>query len=48
MRSVFLPDTFATREIAGNWEVGRTFAIIGIWILVGTVLAIRTFKWDRD
>jgi ABC-2 type transport system permease protein len=48
MRSVFLPDSFATREIAGNWETGRTFAIIGIWLIVGTVLAIRTFKWDRE
>jgi ABC-2 type transport system permease protein len=48
MRSVFLPDSFATREIAGNWETERTFAIIGIWLIVGTVLAIRTFKWDRD
>jgi ABC-2 type transport system permease protein len=48
MRSVFLPDNFATREIVGNWETGRTFAIIGIWLIVGTILAIRTFKWDRD
>ena len=48
MRSVFLPDSFATREIAGNWETGRTFAIIGIWLVVGTILAIRTFKWDRE
>ena len=48
MRSVFLPDSFATREIAGNWETGRTFAIIGVWLIVGTFLAIRTFKWDRD
>ncbi len=48
MRSVFLPDSFATREIASNWEVGRTFAIIGIWLVVGTFLAVRTFKWDRD
>ncbi len=48
MRSVFLPDSFATREIASNWEVGRTFAMIGIWLVVGTFLAVRTFKWDRD
>jgi ABC-2 type transport system permease protein len=48
MRSVFLPEEFATREIVGNWETGRTFAIIGIWLVVGTFLAIRTFKWDRD
>ena len=48
MRSVFLPENFATREIVGNWETGRTFAIIGIWLIVGTILAIRTFKWDRE
>jgi ABC-2 type transport system permease protein len=48
MRSVFLPDSFATREIVGNWETGRTFAIIAVWLVVGTALAIRTFKWDRD
>jgi ABC-2 type transport system permease protein len=48
MRSVFLPDNFATREIVGNWETGRTFAIIGVWLIVGTILAIRTFKWDRE
>ena len=48
MRSVFLPDSFATREIAGDWETGRTFAIILIWLVVGTFLAIRTFKWDRE
>ena len=48
MRSVFLPESFATREIAGDWETGRTFAIIGIWLIVGTFLAIRSFKWDRD
>ncbi|MFM6841209.1 MAG: ABC transporter permease [Candidatus Planktophila sp.] len=48
MRSVFLPENFAKREIVGNWETGRTFAIIGIWLIVGTILAIRTFRWDRD
>ena len=48
MRSVFLPENFATREIVGNWETGRTFAIIGVWLIVGTILAIRTFKWDRE
>ncbi len=48
MRSVFLPDSFATREVAANWETGRTFAIIGVWLIVGTILALRSFKWDRD
>ena len=48
MRSVFLPESFAAREVVGNWETGRTFAIIGVWLIVGTILAIRTFRWDRD
>mgnify|MGYP006267184025 CR=1 FL=1 len=47
MRSVFLPDTFATQEVAHSWETSRTFAILVIWSLVGLVLALRTFKWER-
>ena len=37
-RSIFLPDSFATREVAGNWETGRTFAIITAWLVVGLYL----------
>jgi ABC-2 type transport system permease protein len=48
MRSVFLPDSFAAQEVAGNWETGRTFIVITAWLIVGTILAIRTFKWDRS
>jgi ABC-2 type transport system permease protein len=47
MRSVFLPDSFAAQEVAGNWETGRTFLIIFAWLIAGAILAIRTFKWDR-
>ena len=47
-RSVFLPDSFATREVAGNWETGRTFAIIAAWLVVGIIWSIRSFKWERD
>ena len=47
-RSIFLPDSFATREVAGNWETGRTFAIIGAWLVVGLIWAMRSFKWERD
>jgi len=48
MRSVFLPDSFAAREVAGSWETGRTFIIISLWLVVGLFIAIRTFKWDRE
>jgi ABC-2 type transport system permease protein len=47
-RSVFLPDSFATREVAGNWETGKTFAIIAAWLVLGLLWAIRSFKWERD
>ena len=48
MRSVFLPDTFAAREVAGSWELGKTFIFITLWLFIGIILSIRTFKWDRD
>ena len=48
MRSVFLPDSFAAREVAGNWETTRTFAIIGAWLIVGLIWAMRSFKWERS
>jgi ABC-2 type transport system permease protein len=48
MRSVFLPDSFATQEVAKSWETGRTFLILIIWLAVGIFFSIRKFKWDRD
>ena len=48
MRSVFLPDSFAVREVAGTWETERTFLILLVWLIAGIFLAIRTFKWSRD
>ena len=48
MRSVFLPDTFATHEVAKSWETGRTFIILLAWLIAGVLIAARTFKWDRN
>ena len=48
MREVFLPDSFATQEVAKRWETGRGILINGIWLVVGVALAMKTFKWDRD
>ena len=45
MRSVFLPDSFAAQEVAGNWETMRTFEILVIWFLVGTAFALKKFRW---
>ena len=48
MRSVFLPDSFATQEVAKSWESGRTFLILLIWLIIGVFFSVRKFKWDRD
>ena len=48
MRSVFLPDSFAAQEVAKSWENGKTFIILSIWLVLGTLFAVRKFKWDRD
>jgi ABC-2 type transport system permease protein len=48
MRSVFLPADFATQEVAGNWEVGKTAIILVIWLIAGLIISIKTFKWSRQ
>jgi ABC-2 type transport system permease protein len=48
MREVFLPDSFATQEVAKSWETGRGLTINLLWLIIGIALAIKTFKWDRD
>ena len=48
MRSVFLPDSFAMKEAGHGWELGKTALILIIWLVIGTVLSIRTFKWSEE
>jgi ABC-2 type transport system permease protein len=47
MRSVFLPDSFQRQELAGTWELGRVALVLAAWSLVGLVLAVRGFRWQR-
>jgi ABC-2 type transport system permease protein len=47
MRSVFLPDSFATTEPAGSWELGRVALVLGIWVLIGAIACATTFRWQR-
>jgi ABC-2 type transport system permease protein len=46
MRSVFLPDSFAAQEVAGQWEIGKSFAVISIWLVIGLIFSSRTFRWS--
>ena len=48
MRSVFLPENFATQEVAGSWEIGKTALVLILWLIVGLVISIKTFKWSRE
>ncbi len=47
MRSVFLPDSFVSAEPAGQWQHGLMVLVLATWIVVGTALCLRTFRWTR-
>jgi len=47
MRSVFLPESFASQEAAGSWQHPATAIVLTIWFVVGLVVTIRTFRWQR-
>jgi ABC-2 type transport system permease protein len=47
MRSVFLPDSFKAHEVAGSWELPQTAAVLAAWTVLGLVLCLRTFRWQR-
>ncbi|GAA3616098.1 ABC transporter permease [Kineosporia mesophila] len=47
MRSVFLPADFAGAEVSGSWQLGPTALILTAWLVIGSVLALRTFRWQR-
>lgn len=47
MRSVFLPDYFEAAEASGSWQHGATAAMLAIWLVIGLVVALRTFRWLR-
>jgi ABC-2 type transport system permease protein len=47
MRSVFLPDSFQRRELAGSWELGRVALVLAVWGLAGLLISLRWFRWRR-
>ena len=48
MRSVFLPEEFATQEVAGSWELGKTAIVLSIWLILGLLFAVKKFNWSRE
>ena len=47
MRSVFLPEKFASVEQNGVWDLGWVAIILVVWFVVGLLLTRMTFRWIR-
>lgn len=47
MRSVFLPEHFASAEQSGSWYLGMVAIMLGVWLVVGLVGSLLTFRWVR-
>lgn len=47
MRSVFLPEEFASAEAAGSWQLGLVALVLVAWTVGGLVLSLTTFRWRR-
>ena len=48
MRSVFLPNDFASQEVAKSWQHGQVAFMLSLWIVIGLLLALNTFRWERS
>lgn len=47
MRSVFLPEHFASAEQSGGWDLPMVALVLGIWLVVGVIVSAATFRWIR-
>ena len=47
MRSVFLPPQLVAAEPGNSWHIGTGAVVLSVWLVVGLVLAIRSFRWMR-
>ncbi|UFS57989.1 ABC transporter permease [Subtercola endophyticus] len=47
MRSVFLPESFASVEPGGTWNLGAVAVALLIWLIAGLIVCRVTFRWIR-
>jgi len=47
MRSVFLPDAFASAEPGGAWHLSFGALVLTAWLAGGTAACLLTFRWNR-
>jgi ABC-2 type transport system permease protein len=45
LRSVFLPEVMKYGEPRNSWELATGAIVMGAWVIFGTVVTWRTFKW---
>lgn len=47
MRSVFLPPQMVAIEPGHSWHIGEGAVVLIVWLVVGLLLAVRSFRWMR-
>ncbi len=47
-RYAFLPDWFGEAEYGAGWGWERPVLVLAGWLVLGVVLALRFFRWDRN
>ena len=47
LRYGFLPDWFKSQETGQSWNLPIVFAVLAIWLVVGLIISLRTFRWGR-
>lgn len=47
MRSVFLPPQMVNVEPGNSWHIGTGALVLLAWLVVGLLLAVRSFRWTR-
>ncbi|WP_299167037.1 ABC transporter permease [uncultured Arthrobacter sp.] len=44
-RAVFLPEGWESVEPGGVWNLGLSALVIGLWLVVGLIVTMLTFRW---
>ncbi|RYV51067.1 ABC transporter permease [Pengzhenrongella frigida] len=47
MRSAFFPASAEAGEVGGSWQHPATAAVLIVWLVVGLVVGVRKFRWQR-
>ncbi len=47
LRSVFLPDSYASQEVGGGWQLGWVAVVLIAWVIAGLLLCRLTFRWTK-